>query len=228
MTKEGTEVIGYDRRRAVKKESGRPMTRVRSDDVAIREFVRHLVKKSGKTPSRLAVESGLADTTITRYLNSRNAKHTLSLRSLSMICRRVGVDNPFDVSPREVPVLGTVGAQGDVSLAPSGRPTRLTAPAPPGIDPDECWALEITDGAPFPPLSEGTILFARRAAAADHEPADPRRLYICKLTRDDLYLLRHVEPGYVPGTFNLRAPYGGVTQNVAVEWIAPVLWYQAP
>lgn len=63
---------------------------------ATRRFIRELLRATGWTASRLAIEAGVSHTTLTRFLNSEDATHTLSNRTLAKIRAAVAKEIPQD------------------------------------------------------------------------------------------------------------------------------------
>lgn len=61
---------------------------------AARRLVRKMLLATGLTPSELAAKAGLAHSTLTRFLNSADAKHTLSFRTLLKLSKVSGVPIP--------------------------------------------------------------------------------------------------------------------------------------
>ena len=56
-----------------------------ADQEAARRFVKEILRITGWTSNRLAKESALSHTTISRFLNNEDVTHTLSTRTLSKI-----------------------------------------------------------------------------------------------------------------------------------------------
>ena len=61
----------------------------------VRQFVKRLLELSGLKPTQLARKADLAPTTVTRFLNSKDAKHTISARTLIKLVEASGLTWPI-------------------------------------------------------------------------------------------------------------------------------------
>ena len=61
----------------------------------IRGWLRSVLDDAALSPSELAKRAGLADTTLSRFLNQKEFKYTLSARSILKICNALGIANPL-------------------------------------------------------------------------------------------------------------------------------------
>jgi lambda repressor-like predicted transcriptional regulator len=68
-----------------------------------RQWLLNVLRETGKTPTVLAREAGLASTTLTRFLNSENAKNVLSFRTVGAVARAAGVAPPGFVVAKPKP-----------------------------------------------------------------------------------------------------------------------------
>lgn len=64
-------------------------------------YVRSVLDQTGWGPTRLAREAGLSQSTITRPLNDRRHKHTLSYKTLQAIESASGIPMPTEISGAE-------------------------------------------------------------------------------------------------------------------------------
>ena len=69
-----------------------------------RAWLRTVIQKTGLSPTQLAAKAGVAQPTITRFLNSPNVSHNLTARTISAVERAVGMrygPNPKDAGFNE-------------------------------------------------------------------------------------------------------------------------------
>lgn len=99
---------------------------------ATRRWLNHVLEATGWSATKLAQESGLAATTITRFINDLEVKHTLSARTIAKIAARTGIPAPVEIGTRpdtdpEVLQRALAEAQGALVHVPSGDRARLEA-----------------------------------------------------------------------------------------------------
>ena len=63
---------------------------------AARRFVREILRATGWAPSDLAKRAGISHTTLTRFLNNGDVKHTLSSRTIAKIRAAAAKEIPAD------------------------------------------------------------------------------------------------------------------------------------
>lgn len=144
---------------------------------AAREFVRRALIKTGWSSTRLAKEAGLAASTLNRFLNSSDVKHTLSGKTISKIAAVADLPDPFaaveaattytmpriPVPDREteedLPVLGAaVGGEEGVFvfngqiLAKVGRPAKLR-------NVPDAYAVYMRGSSMEPKYTDGQLLY---------------------------------------------------------------------
>lgn len=108
-----------------------------------RQYLDHVIAQTGLTATEVARAAGLASSTLTRFLNKKNVKHTLSTKSLAKIAMHTGhalpselggglltqtkpslrygevekVDSPtFSSGLRDLPVQGSALGGGDETI----------------------------------------------------------------------------------------------------------------
>jgi transcriptional regulator with XRE-family HTH domain len=185
--------------------------RDRMPDPITRAFVDNLLQISGKKPTQLAREPGIAPSTLTRYLRGDHG-YELSMTTLRKLSAAAGLTNPLDSrGVRKVAVVG-IAIGGAVVLAPEGN-SHVDAPA--GHDPDTLWAFKIEDYS-FPPFKPGWIVFVDRT----ERPLDGLNDTLClvKVEGEEPWLLRNILVTNEPGVVDLMTYIGGeLRRNVRLE-----------
>lgn len=67
---------------------------------AVRRWLGEVLAATGLSPTRLAQECGLAPSTLVRFLNDAEVKHTLSARTIAKVAARTGMPAPAEISAR--------------------------------------------------------------------------------------------------------------------------------
>lgn len=170
---------------------------------AAREFVLLAIKKTGWTGSRLAQAAGVAPSTINRFLNNDNVKHTLSGTTLSAIAAAAGLPPPFGgaseapVSMRRLPfpesgeedlyIMGSaVGGEAGVfdlngeAIGTVPRPTKLK-----GVP--RAYAVYMRGTSMYPKYEDGQLLYID-----PHKPVRPGNYVVVEFRDHRAFVKRFV------------------------------------
>lgn len=184
-------------------------------------------KAAGKTLLQVAEETGINFVQLSRMETGQRDLKVKHLRSLgrSLKCPPEDIIAPV----AEVPVVGTIGAAGQVfelRKNASGREAADVVKAPRGIDIAAAAALRVTGKQCEPSLPEGWVAF--------YEPQKAYKtveqigaLCVVRLENGRSWL-RQVKRGSQSGRYNLLSPFAPMTDDAVVQWCAPVLLLSSP
>ncbi|WP_159104348.1 LexA family protein [Sneathiella glossodoripedis] len=142
-----------------------------SEQLKAREIVDEALKVTGYSPSKLALEAGIAKTTLTRFLKNPGSK-TLTLPILSKIQKAAGIE---PVEPVKVEVMGTVQAGNFVEasqLRPSERKTLRIMPFKGSLAKIPLYALQVAGESMNRITPNGSYVICARFYDLQTEPKD--------------------------------------------------------
>jgi transcriptional regulator with XRE-family HTH domain len=99
---------------------------------AVRRWLGEVLTATGLSPTRLAHECGLAPSTLVRFLNDADVKHTLSARTIAKVAAHTGIPAPTEISARpdtdpQVLQRALASAREIVARVPGGDRPRIEA-----------------------------------------------------------------------------------------------------
>lgn len=121
-----------------------------------------------------------------------------------------------------VPVLGKIGAGGEVLFSDEFDEADLpTVPRPP-LAVGRLMALEVVGSSMLPKYEAGDIIYVRR----DHDGVLPSYLnrYCAVRTSEGGTFLKFLAPGSEPDKYTLRSLNAEDMADVEIEWASPVLF----
>ncbi|MGL3208725.1 hypothetical protein [Bradyrhizobium sp. BR 1433] len=163
-----------------------------------RAWLRRVLEKTGKSASELAVNSGMADVTLTRFLNREDYEGTLSALNIEKIKRYSQCPGPNDEWPEEK--KGGFAEASSFNPTPSTAFSAMVAAAVAGRPNATPWLLE-TDALESLHFLRGDVLItdaSAHAVAGDlvvAQSINPR-------TGDVESIFRILEPPYLIGVGN--------------------------
>lgn len=201
---------------------------MKSDRAIKQAFIQHVVDMTGLSPSRLATESGIAHTTLTRFMNKSEGSE-LKGSNLDAIARKGGYASYEDYvrrvlkEPKKVPVVGYVGAGAEVHTIDDralGQGIEDAVDAPLGLEHVPMVAVRIR-GESMLPLKDGWLLFYTRSCDGVLDEC-LNELCIVKIKDGPTYV-KELKRGYQPGLFNLLSYNAAMIEDVEIEWAGKVI-----
>jgi len=194
------------------------------------QFFRDALRATDKSQREMARFMGLDPAAITLMLQGRRAMQLSEAQQISEflgipvedVLRHAGLQLSGESSgnaakPAGVPLIGTIGADGDIKLDNKGGSRIVDAPAK---LPADAAALRASEDA-FPPVvMRGALLYFKPSNVV--EPSAIGRLAVVRLGNRSIRL-RHVAPGFDFDRFTLTDQQG-VQENVQLTAATPVLW----
>jgi hypothetical protein len=222
--------------------------RMKSEREIIVKAVNTLLQETGLSSSGLAKKSGIAASTLNRFL-FRDPNYILSQKTLNALCRSAGYESYEGFAAmrftndyvRKMPVTAYVGDDGEVH-AISGRPDQFEfVVCPPGLDHRHVVAIRIAGNSMYPVLHKNWIVYysERRDIAIPiiqgglqvpyNQPTDePLSEFEGKpcvvRMKDGRSMLRTLEAGRTPGRYNLISYNAPHIKDAAVEWAAKIVF----
>lgn len=184
---------------------------------AVRDSLGRLMRARDIKRKPLAKQAGLGETAIRDIFDEkRNDVRASTLVKLAEFFE-VSMDELIGHGP--VPLLGKIGAGGQIIFAEEDEP--VTVPRPP-LGAGRLMALEVIGSSMLPKYESGDVVYVRR----DHEGVLPEYLneYCAVRTSDGGTYLKILSPGTVDDKFTLRSLNAEDMVNVEVLWASPVLW----
>jgi len=196
------------------------------------QFFRDALRAADKSQRELARFMSLDPAAITLMLQGRRAMQLSEAQQIADflgiaiedVLRHAGLQLSGDAGggnatsrPLAVPLIGTIGASGEIKL--DTKPTGKTVDAPAKLPP-EAAALRATEDI-FPPVvMRGALLYFKPSNVV--EPSAIGRLAVVRLGNRSIKL-RHVAPGFDFDRFTLTDQEGS-QENVGLTAATPVLW----
>ena len=133
--------------------------------------------------------------------------------------------------PDDVPLIGEISMQGNVSLFKDIPPAGMSEPSdflkglelverPPEIGAEKVRALRVIDDALYPVVSSGSILYFSEPTTGGFADFD-KKLVVCALTGQGV-LVRRLEVSDEFNRYNLFAPNAEPLTNVELQWVAKI------
>lgn len=194
------------------------------------QFFREALRTADKSQREMARFMGLDPAAITLMLQGRRAMQLSEAQQIAEflgiaveeVLRHAGLQLSGEsgsggAKPAVVPLIGMIGADGEIRL--DGKPAGKTVDAPAKL-PAEAAALRASEDV-FPPVvMRGALVYFKPSNVV--EPSAIGRLAVVRLGNRSTRL-RHVAPGFDFNRFTLTDRQG-VQENVALLAAAPVLW----
>ena len=195
------------------------------------QFFRDALKAADKSQREMARFMGLDPAAITLMLQGRRAMQLSEAQQIAefldvaieQVLRHAGLHLSGDAAvaatskSTAVPLMGTIGAGGDIKLdtKPSGKQVDAPTKLPP-----ETVALRASEDVFAPALMRGALFYFKPSTVV--EPSAIGRLAVVRLGNRSLKL-RHVAPGFDFDRFTLTDQQGA-QENVGLLAATPVLW----
>jgi SOS-response transcriptional repressor LexA len=178
------------------------------------EKVRAILKLPDWTQERLAVELGVAQSSVHRWLNGSEPRGDKRDMIVDMYDRLVGGSGPVEKTVR---LAGYVGAAQTVYQF--GEDGAGYVEAPPGSGP-QTEAVEVRGDSMLPLYRNGAILYYSRQLPPDNLVGQE---CIVRL-EDERILVKTLRRGSERGLWTLASLNAPDIEDVAVEWAAPIDW----
>jgi transcriptional regulator with XRE-family HTH domain len=191
----------------------------------IREKIEQAMEAKGLSRRSLSRAAELSESAVRDLLTRTDNPGIGTLRKIAE-----ALEMPVDELTGEglqVPVLGKVGAGGEVLFAtdPDDELNDLdnlpSVPRPPLVQ-GRLMALQVIGSSMLPKYEDGDIIYVRR----DHEGILPTYLgrYCAVRTAEGGTFLKMLSPGSQPERYTLRSLNAPDMENVEVVWAAPVMF----
>jgi len=193
------------------------------------QFFREALRAADKSQREMARFMGLDPAAITLMLQGRRAMQLSEAQQIAEflgiavedVLRHAGLqlsgESGGGAKPAVVPLIGMIGADGEIKL--DGKPAGKTVDAPAKL-PAEAAALRASEDV-FPPVvMRGALIYFKPSNVV--EPSAIGRLAVVRLGNRSTRL-RHVAPGFDFDRFTLTDRQG-VQENVPLLAATPVLW----
>lgn len=190
------------------------------DIVEIRETIEREMKSKGFSRRSLSSAAGLSESAVRDLLTRTDNPGIGTLRKVAEALE-MPVDELTGAGLR-VPVLGRIGAGGEVLFSDQVEGDDLpTVPRPPLVA-GRLMALEVVGSSMLPKYEAGDIIYVRR----DHEGILPTYLnrYCAVRTADGGTFLKILTAGSTADRYTLRSLNAEDMRDVEVEWASPVLF----
>lgn len=185
------------------------------DLAAIRKRISDEMEAKGFSPRSLSLKAKLSQTAVRDVLERTENPGIGTLHKLAEALE-IPAGDLFGAG--RVPVLGAVGAGGQVVYFPEEQEQRYVARPP--LAAGRYMALEVKGESMLPRYDPGDVIYVRR----DHEGVLPEYLgkYCAVHTSDGGTYLKILSPGTEPGRYTLRSLNAADMENVEVIWAAKV------
>jgi transcriptional regulator with XRE-family HTH domain len=194
------------------------------------QFFRDALRAADKSQREMARFMGLDPAAITLMLQGRRAMQLSEAQQIAGflgvtiedVLRHAGLqlsgdDGGTAARPLSVPLIGTIGAGGEVRLDAKTNGKTVDAPAK---MPAEAAALRAIEDVFAPVVMRGALLYFKPSNVV--EPSAIGRLAVVRLGNRSIKL-RHVAPGFDFDRFTLTDQQGS-QENVGLTAATPVLW----
>lgn len=186
------------------------------DIQSLRRKLQDAMDRKGIKAKPLALAAGLNETAVRDVMERTENPRIGTLLAIADVLE-FPIDEMFG---GDVPLLGKIGAGGQILFAEDPDPG--TVPAPPGESGRRLMALLVSGDSMRPVYRDGDIVYVRR----EHEGVLPH--YIgeeCAVhTAEGGTFLKTLSPGTEPGRYTLRSFNAEDIENVEVVWASPVLF----
>lgn len=182
---------------------------------AIRAALAREMQRKNIKAKRLSKRAGLGETAVRDIMETVDDPRVGTLIKLAE-----ALETPVaSLFGGEIPVLGKVGAGGEILFEESPEPKMVERPP---LATGAMMALEVSGDSMMPVYREGDIIYVRR----DHEGVLPEYLgEECAVhTVEGGTYLKTLSPGTMPGRYTLRSFNAADMENVEVVWASPVLF----
>lgn len=186
-----------------------------------RSLVRQIMAKTGEKQGKLAERFGVSQPTISRWLNG-TPPELHHAQVIDRVARDLRIANrKYGVNVTSVPVVGYVGAGGNISFSESQGPFG-EADMPPKDGSPSLVAVIVQGDSMSGTLEDGwTVYYDNR-----RDPPDETlhaKLCIVGL-RDGRVLIKKLYPGRKRGHYDLHSVNAPVLLDQPVEWAAKITW----
>lgn len=191
-----------------------------SDIQEIRRVLEKEMAAKGFSRRSLSAKSGMSESAIRDLLTRTDNPGIGTLRRVAE-----ALEMPVDAltgAGLTVPVLGKIGAGGEVLFSDEYDGVELpTVPRPPLVV-GRLMALEVVGSSMLPKYEAGDTIYVRR----DHDgilPAYMNRYCACRTSEGGTFL-KMLTDGSEPGKYTLRSLNAEDMVDVELEWASPVLF----
>lgn len=186
---------------------------------SIRAAVEREMKRKGFSRRSLSKAADLSESAVRDLLTRTDNPGIGTLRKVAE-----ALEMPVDALTGEglrVPVMGRVGAGGQVLFSSEGDGEPTTVPRPPLVE-GRLMALEVVGSSMLPKYEAGEIIYVRR----DHEGVLPSYIgkYCAVRTAEGGTFLKILAPGSTADRYTLRSLNAEDMVDVEIEWASPVLF----
>lgn len=194
---------------------------------AIREAIEREMKRKGFSRRSLSSAASLSESAVRDLLTRTDNPGIGTLRKVAE-----ALEMPVDAltgAGLQVPVLGKIGAGGEVlfALDPdtelNGVDEFPMVPRPPLVA-GRLMALEVTGSSMLPKYEAGEIIYVRAPSNSGEVPDAALGSYCAIRTTDGGTYLKVLARGTEPERFTLRSLNAPDMENVEVVWASPVLF----
>lgn len=185
-----------------------------------RDFIDRICERHKISYTELARKVGVAQTTITRLMDKDNIQQSvLSATTLEKINRMFSAE-PFLFKTGKVPLVGYVGAGGNVNLYAETQLQELVD-APLEAVEEGAVAVKVQGNSMWPVYKDNEILYYVRGV--DYDPSYIGKDCVIELN-DGRTLVKILERGSANGLFNLVSYNEPPIHDVKIKWACPVKW----
>lgn len=184
--------------------------------VTMPNLIKYWRQKRGISGQQLAELIGSTQPQVHRL---ETGKLRLKVDQMGVIAQALGVAPQDLLAPRMIPLVGYVGAGGEVEyLDDSAKGAGLDeVPAPPGADP-QTVAVGIRGTSMHPVYRDGWVLYY----SAHCQPVDLLGQDCVVRLADGRTMLKRLLRGSTAGHFNLESYNGAAIEDVPLEWAAAI------
>lgn len=183
------------------------------------KIIEALLHKTGWNQTKLGAKLLVTQPTISRWLDGKMVPERDQWDRIINLAKKLEVV-PRDEVPRPVPLVGFVGAGGEI-IYETGQGPFGEAPIPP-IESDSSTVAVLVRGESMAGLEDGWYVYY------DNRYDPPTEQLIGKLCvvglTDGRILLKKLLPGRQPGRFDLYSFNAPPQLDQPVQWAAPVTW----
>ena len=223
---------------------------MKSEREIIVKTVELLLGETGLSSSGLAKKSGIAASTLNRFLY-RDPNYILSQKTLNALCKSAGYESYEGFAAmrfandhvKKIPISAYVGHGGEVHLYHDGDkgPDATEIECPPGLDPRRVIAIRVKEDSMLPMFHPNWIVYYSEGRdikipplregwqVSYNERADDRlseffnKPCIVKLA-DGRTMLRILKPGQKPRRYTLASYNSSDIADVEIEWAAKIIF----
>lgn len=191
----------------------------------IRAAIEEAMRAKGFSRRSLSTAAGLSESAVRDLLTRTDNPGISTLRRVAE-----ALEMPFDKitgAAATVPVLGNIGAGGEVLFVADPDAELFDLPAFPSVPrpplaTGRLMALAVVGSSMLPKYEDGDIVYVRR----DHDGLLPAYLnrYCAVRTSDGGTFLKILASGSEPERYTLRSLNAPDMENVEVVWASPVLF----